>query len=85
MKRLKKISTFILALVFIFALTINVFGATVADGDYTITCNLKKIEGETKRTIEAATLHVAGGQMTADVTIDSEHYTWMSIDGITFY
>ncbi len=85
MKRLKRLTTFVLAVIFTFALSVNVFAATVADGDYAISCDLKGMNSETKRVIKAATLHVAGGQMTADVTIDSEHYTWMSIDGITFY
>ncbi len=82
MKRLKKITTFVLAVIFTFALSVNVFAATVADGDYAIGCTM---EGGTHgRTITSATLHVSGGNMTADIQIDSVNYTWMSVAGVTF-
>ena len=83
MKRIKKISVLILAIVFTFALSINAFAATVADGDYSIGCSMAG--GTHERSITSATLHVNGGVMTADVQIDSTNYTWMSVGGTTFY
>lgn len=80
MKTVKKISTLILAIVFTFALSINTFAATVADGDYPIEC---KMEGGTHdRAVTSATLHVINGVMTADIVTDSKHYTWLKINDV---
>ncbi len=82
MKRIKRLTTLVLTVIFTFALSVNVFAATVADGDYPISVDMAG--GTHGRKVTSATLHVNGGAMTADIQVDSVNFTWMQVGGITF-